>query len=106
MTKPEMVLVPREPTREMWAASANALVKDRSWLNIAPDFVTEACYTAMLAAAPPAPSSPAGEWTVSDTELAKKICSYLGQATSPSLDPGDRIVDHIAALIAAPRNAR
>jgi hypothetical protein len=54
ITGAEWVVVPREPTREMWAAMADAIVGKTT---VHHDVVTEAVYRAALASAP----SPAGE---------------------------------------------
>ena len=48
-TSPETVTVPIEPTREMWAAMANAVVGKTS---VHHDVVVEAVYRAMVASAP------------------------------------------------------
>jgi hypothetical protein len=56
-TEPEgWVLVPREPTREMWAAMGDALVGYRQRHH---DAVAAALWNAVLAAAPPAPAEAA-----------------------------------------------
>jgi len=40
------------------------------------------------------------DWTVSDTETARDILSYLGIGSDPSLEPGaDYRRDHVARLI-------
>jgi hypothetical protein len=49
------VMVPREPTREMWAASGDALVKLVGAGILHHDKLSEAAWTAMLAASPPIP---------------------------------------------------
>lgn len=47
---PEWAVVPREPTREMWAASGNALVNGRVKIKAHHDYLSETVWTAMLAA--------------------------------------------------------
>lgn len=57
-TKEGWVMVPVEPTREMWAAMGNAIVGYKQRHH---DKVAEQIWTAALAAAPPSPSPvPAG----------------------------------------------
>jgi hypothetical protein len=46
-------VVPREPTREMWAASGNALANGRVKLKAHHDYLSETVWTAMLAASEP-----------------------------------------------------
>jgi hypothetical protein len=46
-------VVPVEPTREMWAASGNALVNGRVKLKAHHDYLSETVWTAMIAAANP-----------------------------------------------------
>jgi hypothetical protein len=48
----EWVLVPREPTREMWAASGDAQMKGYGGFNIHHDVVSECVWSAMIASAP------------------------------------------------------
>lgn len=45
-----LVVVPREPTREMWAASANALVNGRVKLRAHHDHISGTVWSAMTAA--------------------------------------------------------
>jgi hypothetical protein len=57
-------------------------------------------------AEPSAPVAEPGDWTVSDTELARDILCYLGIGSDASLEPGDRRRDRIAAMICADRERR
>jgi len=50
-SSPETITVPVEPTREMWAAMANAVIGKTS---VHHDVVVEAVYRAMVASAPSA----------------------------------------------------
>ena len=44
------LVVPREPTREMWAAAGNALVNGRVKLRAHHDYLSETVWSAMIAA--------------------------------------------------------
>jgi len=63
-------------------------------------------YRIVKPAEPSAPVAEPGDWTVSDTELARDILCYLGIGSDASLEPGDRRRDRIAAMICADRERR
>jgi len=70
-TSPESVTVPIEPTREMWAAMANAVIGKTS---VHHDVVVEAVYRAMVTSAPAA-----GHTQTPDPQREQHTGAYLLQ---------------------------
>jgi len=92
-TSPESVTVPIEPTREMWAAMANAVIGKTS---VHHDVVVEAVYRAMVTSAPAA-----GHAQTPDLrELATKLLDFI-DAEGPEAKAWQPISETAAALRSA-----
>lgn len=87
----EWVMVPREPTREMWAAMGDAVVGLQARQNHSHDAMAEAVYQAALAAAPlpPAPLPVGGEAVdaLADMQAGHEIDSQAASAFKAQIAP-------------------
>jgi hypothetical protein len=99
--QPGWVTAPVEPTREMWAAMADAVLATR---DLHHDAITAAVWSAALAAAPQQPAPPGREVAVAEAqrllrrystseagwrECVKGLLAAMGEPHERPLDPED-----------------